>query len=94
MNLDETDLKLLHDIANRRALLKAPGAPMLLGTLAATMRRRHEWMAELARLEEQWLNRGLAGAGLPPVATPAAESAAPITQRQARTWSGPDTHHF
>ena len=94
MNLDETDLKLLHDIANRRALLRAPRAPMLLGTLAATMRRRHELMTELARLEEQWLNRGLAGAGLPPVATHFAEPAAPITQRKARAWSGPDTHHF
>lgn len=90
MTLEESDLKLLHDIANRRAFLKAPGTPLLRGTLAATIRRRHELMTELARLEEQWLNRGLALAGLPP----AGELPAPLGQRAARPYSGPDLHHF
>lgn len=90
MTLEESDLKLLHDIANRRALLKAPGEPMLRGTLPATMRRRHELLAELTRLEEQWLNRSLLCAGLPP--TPA--TPAPLGQRAARPHSGPDFHHF
>ena len=94
MILEETDLKLLHDIANRRALLQAPRAPMLMGTLSATMRRRHELMAELARLEEQWLQRGLASAGLPMSAAHFAAPAAPLTQREARVFGGPDTHHF
>ncbi|HSI13763.1 MAG TPA: hypothetical protein VK961_17090 [Chthoniobacter sp.] len=94
MNLEESDLKLLHDIANRRALLKAPRTPMLRGTLAAAVRRRHELMAELARLEAQWIERGLASAGLPAASTPVSESPAPLGQRAARPYSGPDLHHF
>lgn len=94
MTLEESDLKLLHDIANRRALLKAPQAPMLRGTLPFTVRRRRELMTELARLEEQWLNRSLASAGLPAASAPATELPAPIGQRAAHPYSGPDLHHF
>ena len=94
MNLEESDLKLLHDIANRRALLKAPLVPMLRGTLAVTMRRRRELLTELARLEEQWLSRSLASAGFPSTNSPVAESPEPLTQRSARPYSGPDLHHF
>ena len=94
MKLEESELKLLHDIANRRALLQAPRQPMLRGTLAAAMRRRHELMAELARLEEEWLNHGLARAGLPVPAASMTQSPAPIGQRAARPCSGPELHHF
>ena len=94
MNLEESDLKLLHDIANRRALLKAPLVPMLRGTLAVTMRRRRELLTELARLEEQWLSRSLASAGLPVASVPTTEPPAPIGQRAAHPYSGPDLHHF
>jgi len=94
MTLEESDLKLLHDIANRRALLRAPQTPLLRGTLASAMRRRHELMAELARLEAQWLERGLACAGLLVASTLVAESPEPLTQRAARPYPGPDLHHF
>lgn len=94
MNLEESDLKLLHDIANRRALLKAPLVPMLRGTLAATMRRRRELLTELVRLEEQWLNRCLASAGFLYASATATESPEPLAQRAARPYSGPDLHHF
>jgi len=94
MNLDETDLKLLHDIANRRALLQAPTAPLLQGTLAAAMRRRQELRAELTRLERQWLERGLVSAGLPAAAADSGVPAAPMAQSKAKAWEGPDSHHF
>jgi hypothetical protein len=97
MNLEEADLQLLHDIANRRALLQAPRRPLLEGALAVTLRRRRELQSELARLEEQWLNRGLASAGLPTVRVAAAEvveNAAPLVQRAARNYGGPEAHHF
>jgi hypothetical protein len=92
MNLEESDLKLLHDIANRRALLQGPPAPLLLGTLAATMRRRRQWREELTQLEQQWLERGLSCAGLPGGLSTGA--AAPLTQRDARAYRGADRHHF
>jgi hypothetical protein len=94
MILEESDLEILHDIGNRRALLKAPRSPMLKGTLAATMRRRHELMAELARLEQRWIERGLASAGLPCGGDDVVEAPTLITQRAPRTYRGPLTHHF
>jgi len=90
MTLEESDLKLLHDIANRRACLRAPLAPLLHGALTTAMRRRYELMAELARLEAQWLERGLACAGLPVANAPFT----PLGQRAPRPHAGPDFHHF
>jgi len=94
MTLEESDLKLLHDIANRRALLKAPREPMLRGTLAATMRRRYQLLAELRRLEEEWLNRGLVSIGISPSDTDRLEMLAPLAQLAPRPHAGPDFHHF
>ncbi|MDR3404968.1 MAG: hypothetical protein P4L99_20865 [Chthoniobacter sp.] len=94
MNLNTADLELLATIANLRALLTTPGAPLLNGTLRDTMRRRESARASLARLELQWLNRGLATAGLPPVPESPTRSSTPVAQCAPRAYRGPDTHHF
>ena len=64
MTLDAADLQLLHDIANLRAWLAAPVLPE--GT---PLHRRAEAIsgqrARLALLELEWLEHGLAAAGLP-----------------------------
>ncbi len=94
MNLQTADLELLATIANLRAFLASTGAPLLHGTLREAMRRRETARAHLARLEWQWLNRGLASAGLPAVDEPSARPLASLAQRAPRAYRGPDFHHF
>jgi hypothetical protein len=65
MKLEPEDLALLVKIADLRAFLSAPRTPLLDGDLRSVMRRMNGHRVGLARLERQWLNRGLAAAGLP-----------------------------
>ena len=65
MQLDADDLDLVRQIADYHAFLNAPRTPLLSGDLRGVLRRMNQARADLARMELQWLNRGLRAAGLP-----------------------------
>lgn len=104
LRLDAGALKLLHDIGNLRAMLRAPRSPMLGGDLRAALRRTLDCRARLAQLETEWLNRGLAAAGMPlvPLANPEplrpapgqGRRPAPPVQRAPQALELPGGHAF
>ncbi|EDY16710.1 hypothetical protein CfE428DRAFT_5823 [Chthoniobacter flavus Ellin428] len=94
MQHDEDSLKLMHDIANLRAML-GRGGSAALGTgrdHQAVMRRRRELELRIETLTTRFLNLGLKAAGLPQAIDRDTLPLPVLEQRHPRQFATPEIY--